>query len=189
MKAILSLFWPVLKFDRGPEDVPYSTGLLTLVIIVNFVASAVGQYIGKPDYALMALALPALSIIIELSVLSVLLHFKTLANRFVQTGSAIYGCDTVLTLAALPLLALGLALPKTSPVLGVLGLFEVILLGWGLGLRAFIYHRALNIGLVQANMLAIAIFLLTTLVSVKIFPELLTQATTAAAETANSKSP
>lgn len=188
MKAILSLYWQVLKFDRSPEDVPYSVALLLMVLAANFICTAVGQYVGKPHVA-MALGLPVIAIAVELAVLTFLLHFKRLENRLVQTASAIYGCDTLLTLASIPLQIAGQALPQSSPVLGLLGLLEVVLLGWGLGLRAFIYHRASNIGLIQANMLAVAIFLLTTMVSVKVFPEILAHATAAATEAAKTKAP
>lgn len=186
MKAMVSLFWQVLKFDRGPEDIPYSTKLLTLAIVANFFVSMLGQWFGKPDRIDMAIVLPLLSITVEVIILSALLHFKALSNRFVQAASAIFGCDTLLTIATIPLLVVGLSLPKESPLLGVLGLLEVILLGWGLGLRAFIYHRTLNMGLVLANMLALTIFLLTTLITIKVFPELLAQATAAAAEATKS---
>ncbi len=186
MKAMFSLFWQILKFDRGPEDVPYSTKLLTIALLANFVVSVLGQWIGKPDRADMAMVLPVISIGVEAIALLFLLYFKALSNRFVQAASAIFGCDTLLTIVTIPLLVVGLSLPKDSPLLGLLGLLEVILLGWGLGLRAFIYHRALNMGLILANVLALTIFLLTTLITVKAFPELLAQATAAAAEATKS---
>ena len=187
MKAIFSLFWQVLTFKRGPEDVVYSTKLLTLVVLANFLISAFGQSLGKLQQLNIAIVLPLLAIVIEIVVISALLQFKGLTNRFVQAATAIFGCDTLLTVATIPLLIISLGLSKGSPLLGLFGLMEVIILGWGFGLRAFIYHRTLNIGLLQANMLALAVFLLTTMITIKVFPELLVQATAAAAEASKSR--
>ena len=174
MNAMFSLFWQVLRFRRSPEDIPYSIALLVFVIIANLLLSIGGQLIGKPDHAEMAVTIPLLSVSIELIVMSFFLHFKGFYNRFVQTATM-----------TIPLLD-ALSQPKGSPLLGVLGLFEIVVMGWSLGFRAFVYHRALNIGLVQANMFALTIFLLTTLITVKVFPELLTEATAAAAKATKS---
>ena len=186
MNAMFSLFWQVLRFRRSPEDIPYSIALLVFVIIANLLLSIGGQLIGKPDHAEMAVTIPLLSVSIELIGMSFFLHFKGFYNRFVQTATTIIGGDCILTCMTIPLLAIALSQPKGSPLLGVLGLFEIVVMGWSLGFRAFVYHRALNIGLVQANMFALTIFLLTTLITVKVFPELLTEATAAAAKATKS---
>ena len=187
MKAMISLFWQVLRFRRSPEDIPYSIGLLIIVILINLTLSIGGQMIGKPDQAKMAFTIPLLSVSVELVVMSAFLHLKGFYNRFVQTATTILGGDCILTCMTIPLLVIALGQPKGSPLLGVLGLFEIVVMGWSLGFRAFVYHRAMNIGLVQANMFALTIFLLTTFITVKAFPELLTEATAAAAKA--SKSP
>ncbi len=46
MKAMISLFWQVLRFRRSPEDIPYSIGLLIIVILINLTLSIGGQMIG-----------------------------------------------------------------------------------------------------------------------------------------------
>jgi hypothetical protein len=187
MKAMFSLFWQALTFKRSPEDTPYSIKLFLLVIATNLALSISGEIINRSGRADMAFAIPLFSVSVELVMMSLFLHIKGLYNRLVQTATTIFGGDILLTCITVPLLAIALSLPQGSPLLGFLGLLEVVILGWSLGFRAFVYHRAMNIGLIQANMFALTVFLLTTIVTVKAFPELLTQAQAAAAK--SSKSP
>jgi hypothetical protein len=49
----------------------------------------------------------------------------------------------------------------------------MLLVGWNIGLRGFVFHRSLNIGMLQGNVLSLALFLLNIAVSVQLFPELL----------------
>ncbi|PTQ89971.1 hypothetical protein [Agitococcus lubricus] len=179
MQPLLTLFWQVLSFRLGPEDVPYHRALLLLLLAINLTVTAGGQYLSHPNDASRAVLLPIIALSVECMVLALLLQFKQLTARFVQSITAIVGCDTLLTIASLPLLVLSVVLPAKSPLLAFLGLIEVVILGWSLGLRAFVYHRALNIGLLMANMLAIAIFLLVMTVTLYFFPELLPQSTAA----------
>ncbi len=186
MKAMFSLFWQALTFKRSPEDIPYSIKLFIMVIMTNLGFSMVGEFLNRSGHINMAVAIPLFSVSVELVMMSLFLHMKGLYNRLVQTATTIFGGDILLTCITVPLLAIALSLPQGSPLLGFFGLLEIVILGWSLGFRAFVYHRAMNIGLVQANMFALAIFLLTTVVTVKAFPELLTQAQAAAAKSSKS---
>jgi hypothetical protein len=51
-----------------------------------------------------------------------------------------------------------------------------LLVGWNLGVRGFVYHRTLEIGIFQANMLSLTLFLLHIFLAAKLFPELLAAA-------------
>ena len=182
MKALILLFWQMLRFKRGPEDAPYSTYLLMLVIGCNFAVTATGQWIARPSQANMALMMPIISLAVELIFMALLLNIKQLGARFVQTETSVLACDTLLTLAVLPLLMIGLSLPAQSPKLTLLGLVEVVVLTWAIAMRGFIYHRALNISPFLGYLLAFMLLMFTLSITIKIFPELLTQATAAAIE-------
>lgn len=187
MKALMLLFWQMLRFKRGPEDTPYSSYLLILVIGCNFMVTATGQWFARPSQVNMAIIMPMISLAVELIFIAFILNIKQLSTRFVQTETSVLACDTLLTLAVLPLLIIGLNLPAQSPLLKLLGLAEVILLTWAIAIRGFIYHRALNISLFLANLLAFILLMLTLSITIKIFPELLTQATAAATEASKAR--
>ncbi|WP_297920582.1 hypothetical protein [uncultured Agitococcus sp.] len=182
MKALLQLFWQILRFKRGPEDVPYAPNLLWLLLIINLTISITAQSIGRPNQFNIAVTLPIIALGVESLCIFSLLHLKKLSNRFTQSLIAILGVDSFLSLATIPLLILGFQLIGQTPLLKFLGLLEVILLGWSIAIRAFIYHRALNIGLLLGNLMALMILLLTLSINVKVFPELLEQAKAAASQ-------
>lgn len=188
MKDNWSLFWQILRFKRGPEDAPHSPSLLINLIVLDLLLTAVGQSMNREasDTA-MIVTVPLIAVTVELVALRLLMAFKSVSQRFVATATVIMGCDVILTLISLPVLLVSLSVPPKSALMMVLGILQMVLLGWSLGFRAFVYHRSLNIGLVQANMLAFTLFLLTMTFTVQAFPELLAkaQAQAAAAQQTN----
>lgn len=187
MKAFVLLFWQMLRFKRSPEDVPYSVPLFTLLITANFAITASAQAIGRPSHINIAIVSPLIAITVELIFIYILLNIKQLNARFVQTEISVFACDTLLTLAAIPLLVISLNVADKSPILPFLGLIELIFLIWGIMVRGFIYHRALNISPFLANTLAFMLLMFSLSITVKVFPELLAQATAAAAQSTPSR--
>lgn len=187
MKALVLLFWQMLRFKRNPEDAPYSVPLLLVIIAINFVLAATAQAVGRPSQLNIAIFSPIIAIGVELLFVYLLLQLKNLNARFIQTEISVLACDTLLTLAALPLLIISINLPDKSPLLGFLGLFELCLVIWGIMVRGFIYHKALNISPFLANTLAFLLLMVSLSITVKVFPELLAEATAAAAQTTPSR--
>ncbi|HEX5362545.1 MAG TPA: hypothetical protein VFW49_15890 [Fluviicoccus sp.] len=182
MKALWTLFWQILRFDRGPEETPSSLPLLASLVLIDYLISMAGQSISRDNINLQYVVfIPLIALAVELASLRMLMAFKSVSFRFVQTANTILGCDIILTLISLPVSLAVLALPEKSALLPVFGILQMVLLGWGLGFRAFVYHRSINIGLIQANMLALALYLLALTFMVQAFPELLAQAQAAAA--------
>ncbi len=173
MKALWSLFWRVVAMRQGPEDVPFSRELMLLAIAASLGLGLASRLAVSPTLWLSLLGVAALTVALEVLMLSSLLAFKGLGNRFVQSLTAIYGAETLLGLLGLPLIALYLAAGPESPLLGIGFLLELLLLGWSLGVRGFIYHRALNVSIFQGNMLSMALFFITLFSSMQLFPELL----------------
>ncbi|RZU36969.1 hypothetical protein EV700_3182 [Fluviicoccus keumensis] len=182
MKALWSLFWQILRFDRGPEEAPNSPMLLLGLIALDYLLSLLSQGLSKGqahwDYVII---IPLIALTVELASLQLLTAYKSVRYRYTQTATVIIGCDIILTLISLPLSLAAMSMPDRSPLLPAFGILQMVLLGWGLGFRAFVYHRTINIGLIQANMLALALYLLALTFMVQAFPELLAQAQAAAA--------
>lgn len=175
MKALWSLFWSLCQLRRGPEDLPNSTRLLLGVVVLD-VALGMGSQLLSPSTPLFeAMAIALLAAGSDALVLWALLRFKQRPMRYVQGLTAIYGSDFLLSLLVLPLLMIGLLLPAPSPWLALMVFAQMLIVGWSLGVRGFVYHRVLNVGIFQGNMLSLTLFFLNVFIVAKIFPELLVQ--------------
>lgn len=173
MKAVWALFWPLLSLRAGPEDVPYSPPLLWLLLVTSILAGLTGQWLSRPEHWQASLGITLIAAAVDALALWLLLHFKGLPERFVQSLSAVYGADTLLTVLSLPVLVLGLLAQEKSALWVMGGFLSLLLTGWSLGVRGFIYHRALNLGIFQGNMLSLALLLVTMALGLHFFPELL----------------
>jgi hypothetical protein len=175
MKALWSLFWSVCQMRRGPEDMPYAPGLLLLALLLNVLLGLGIQALTEPVSVLVALGIALLAVSLDAVALWLLLAFKQHELRYVQGLTTIYGVDFLIGLLALPLVALGTVAGDT-PLLAVVVVGQMLLVGWNLGVRGFVYHRMLEIGIFQANMLSLTLFLLHIFLAAKLFPELLVAA-------------
>lgn len=173
MKALWSLFWQLCQLKRGPDDVPYSVQLLLLVALLDCALGIGGQLLAQPDRLRIAVSLTLLALAMDAIALWGLLAFKRLQARWVQALTAIVGIDLLLSLVALPLTLLSLVVEPKSFMIGIVVVTQMLLVGWNIGLRGFVLHRALNIGMLQGNMLSLMLFLLNVWLSIQLFPELL----------------
>ncbi len=173
IKTLWPLLWQILRFRRSPEDAPSSPALMALVVILNLGVSMGAQILPGELPAHVAAGMPAISLTVELVALWLLLNFKSVGFRFTQTVTVIFGGDLLLTLLALPLVGASMMLPQTSPLLAGLGILNLVLVAWGIGFRAFVYHRSLNVGIILANMLVLSLMLLSITLCTMAFPELL----------------
>ena len=76
MKALVLLFWQMLRFKRSPEDTPYSAALLLFIIAVNFILAATAQAVGRPSQLNIAIFSPVIAICVELLFIYLLLQLK-----------------------------------------------------------------------------------------------------------------
>lgn len=172
MKALWVLFWSVCQMRRAPDEVPYSLPLLAIAAVLTAALGMGTQFLAGPVSTTVAVATVLIALALDALVLWLLLVFKRREPRGVQALTAVYGADFVLGLFAVPLV-LGGRLLGESPLVGVVVFAQMLLVGWNLGVRGFIYHRTLQIGILQANMLALTLFLLNIFIAIKLFPELL----------------
>ena len=175
MKALWALFWSLCRMRRGPEDLPYSASLLLLVLLLDVALGVGSQLPGQSTLFPVAVAITLLAAGSDALVLWGLLRFKQRDARYVQSLTAIYGSDFLLGLLVLPLLGASLLWPEHTPGLALVVFAQMLVVGWGLGVRGFVYHRALDVGIFQGNMLSLALFFLNVFLAAKFFPELFTR--------------
>ena len=85
------------------------------------------------------------------------------AGRFVQSATALFGADTVITLAALPLLhTIG---PEPEAISPLAGIAYLLLLGWNVAVVAHVLRHALSTSRGPALMWAGAYILGTFIVA------------------------
>lgn len=173
MKALWALFWSVCQMRRAPDEVPYSLPLLALVCALAIALAIATQFLAGPAPMPAAVATAFLGAAVDAAVLWALLAFKRQQPLYVQALATVFGTDFVLGLFNVPLALAGRLLGDGHPMLQVLVFLQMLLVGWNLGVRGFIYHRSARIGIFQANMLALTLFLLNIFIVVKLFPELL----------------
>jgi hypothetical protein len=175
MKPLWSLYWSVCQMRRGPEDMPHSAGLLVLVLLLDMALGIGIQWLSEPVSAVAAVGIVLLALALDALVLWALVLFKQRELRYVQSLTTIYGVDFMIGLLALPLVVITVAAGDT-PWLVALVALQMLLVGWNLGVRGFVYHRTLDIGIFQASMLSLTLFLLHVFLAAKLFPELLAPA-------------
>ncbi len=143
MKALMTLFWRLAIFRAGPEDTPYSPSILAVVLMIwTGLQLTVGLAQSNVPAALL-LGSQWLALTILLVGTLVLLSFKGLTGRWLQTATALVGVDVVLSIVNVPLLLVGTLLGGAT---GGLEVFYLLLVSWQLAAQAFIFHRALNVG-------------------------------------------
>ncbi|MFB4203686.1 hypothetical protein KBTX_02055 [wastewater metagenome] len=150
LQHIVRLVLDICLLRRGPQDLPASPTLLAATML----ASAV---VGYPTMRALpaATATPGLDaaygVIVTFAFTYALLHAYGLGNRFLQTATALYATDVVVTGLALILLTLGSA---GTPVTA-LGLIGLIL--WNIAIIAHIFRHALDTVIALATVWALAL--------------------------------
>ena len=171
MKPLFSLFWQICLFRRGPQDVPYAPGLLALLVILVLVLDAASIPLlsafaipsddpraPEPPSPLVQLAAQVLMLGGWLLAIRIILQFKRLNGRFVQTATAALGTDLITSLPQLLFYVVVVANPVQSPLVGLSQLALLILYIWDMLIKGQIYSQAMNISRIQGNLLSLALW-------------------------------
>lgn len=134
---------------RGPQDLPYSPTLLALAVAASVLASVLAQ--GANGLPLLSIALVA---VYTAAFLHGVLQMRQLTARFLQTATAVFGTDALITLAALPVLA-ALGAPGSQPGSGAV-LAYLALVAWNVAVLAHILRHALDTGFGRGALWAVA---------------------------------
>jgi hypothetical protein len=96
----LRLYWDILRLRKGPEDLPVSLSLLVATVVLRIAAGLIiARLVPEPDAHSMALVCIDTGVVLLWG--RVLLHAAGRPERYLQTLSAVFGCELVLQ----PLLA------------------------------------------------------------------------------------
>jgi hypothetical protein len=155
-----------------PEQIQSAWQALLLIVVLD-VSFGIGlQMLGKPIEPMTAVGMTLLALVVDGLAIWGLLLFKTVKDRLLATWTAVFGTDLLLGLVSVPAVFMATYMDK-SPWLPISILFQMLLLGWGLAVRGFIYHRTFRIGIFQANALSFTLFFLTVFLATRLYPELM----------------
>ena len=102
MYQLIFLFWNICRLRARPEEIPYSTNLLWILVFFNILLGW-GQLVIQ-EIAIEALFHSVILIGFALFFTVAVLQFKQMGSRVVQTLSAIMGTGLILSILITPLL-------------------------------------------------------------------------------------
>ena len=171
MKALFSLFWQICLLRRGPQDVPYAVPLLVMLVLgvagLDFASIPLLEAFAIPqtDPTAPAPPSPMIQMAAQLLMLGgwllavrLLLRFKRLQGRYVQTMSAALGTDLITSLPQMFFYVVVVSSPADSSLVGFAQVALLVLYIWDMLIKGHIYSQALNIGRVQGNLLSVALW-------------------------------
>ncbi|MGD9389045.1 MAG: hypothetical protein PVG18_01115 [Thioalkalispiraceae bacterium] len=144
--------------QKGPQDLPASSLLLSVVFLLGLVLDLVNLQIAVPDSSLLTLAIMSLIYVAVLTgSLSLLMWLLRYRQRIIQTLTALLGCGAIISAFAFPLLLIVQRQPEEPSIFGVFILGINI---WHLAVSAHILRFALSVSMLMAGVLAFGYFLL-----------------------------
>lgn len=173
MTAILSVFWRICLFRSGPDAVPANSALLGLVILANAVVgitawaiqSSIAPSAPPSETADVVIVSGLLSVVTVVTVslactsglVWLILNLMGFSARLVQTLTALFGSDVLITtVATLLIFATTLISTDLAQITSLFAMF------WAIGVFGFILHRALEISIGFGIVGAIFVVIFTT---------------------------
>ncbi len=173
MEALIRFFVELCLLRRAPQDLPGSSALLGLILVVNLVASwLVG--LAADLSAPVALGQGLADALLSLGLLHLGLSLTRRPARFLQLATALLGAGALLSLVAVaPLLLLSGAESRGAESRGetsLAGLPLLFLLVWSLLVTGHILRHGFDLRLGQGVLIAVAYNLFASTLINTLFP-------------------
>ena len=170
MNSFLKPLLGVLLLNKGPQDLPYSSVLMRLCLIVYFVTGIPGLVISIDfQYAVFAMAL---DVIVLLLFVYVCLQSFAKLERFVQSVIALASIGVVFQIIVLPMLYNFNADPEAAEAMLSLSLLLLMFVSWNLAVYAHVFRESFGVRLPVAMILTVCYIVISLLARKIIFPEL-----------------
>lgn len=170
VKPLFVLFWQLCRFQKGPQDVPYSQALLVVLLLAEVsLGLATILFLGGDYFPQQALGM-IVAISAWIAMVWGILNFKGLRPRFVQAVTACLGTDLLMSFIILPLQVFIVTQPSADGVGNLVRLAMLFFLIWDILIKARIYSVSMELGRLQGNLLSISIWILVLLLSNSFIP-------------------
>ena len=175
MLRIANFFWQLCLLRSSPAQLPPSWFMTASVFVIYLIIALTNVALTRPDLTGTAIvALVAIGIAVQASVTGALLQFKGYASRFSATWSALLGANAVMLIILLPFNIILLQSDTDNPT--TLTIFADsaiwVCLGWWLAIAGYIYHKAVDISVLQGSCIAFLIELVGLVTAVNLIARL-----------------
>ena len=170
MQAILKFYWQMGLLRVGPDRLPALRSTLGVIVVACLVIELVEASFAQPDREFTTITIVVImTMCIQAAVTFLLLLFFNYRHRYIATLSAIFGAYALLSIILLPFIML-MQNGENRSMLVLAQTVYWICLGWRLTIAGHIYHRAVNISLLQGAALAFITELLSAYIVFSFFP-------------------
>jgi len=166
MYSLLTLFFDICLFKKGPQDVPVSKGLLFLLIPIYACVSFLILILSTDVFNAI------LQIIVEITFVlvsaKVILFLANKSDRYQQTASALIATDSVISFAAIPVMATLINQGSANSIIAI-----TLLMLWHWAVSGHIFSQALEKHLSIGLGIALLYIFLAYQLMALLFPEML----------------
>jgi hypothetical protein len=139
MKLLFTTFWQIALMRAHPEVLPASRYLLGLCLFVHWLTGiTLGLFSLSPAQALLSALVGTLMMVALVQIILMLNRYR---ERFLQTITALAGCEVLIGLLAIPVTAIYYAGDAGK---GAAALLSLAILGWNVAIAAHIFRHALS---------------------------------------------
>ncbi|MCB1723313.1 MAG: hypothetical protein H6959_09455 [Chromatiaceae bacterium] len=165
MQALLLFLIDLARLRRGPQDVPVSSALLSLMALASVVLGAIN---GAPMFGGVRAALGAnlIDLVLTATLLFVLLQFKGFAARWQQTATAFFGLGALAGLVLLVVRAPAQLLGVTDVAM----LVDLVVAIWLHVALGNVLRHALDIPLLAGVVIVLAYTMMAFNIIARVFP-------------------
>jgi hypothetical protein len=171
MQQIVSFFWQMCLLRQNPENLPsnrFNVGLiLFFYVVIALIAVALTRSTHSP---LNIVGIVFIGVSIQATLTWSVLAFKKLTQRFTATWASLLGTNSFMLVILVPVNLLLLNTENQSLIL-LADSISWICLGWWLAIAGHIYHKAVNISLLQGSAIAFLTELLSVMATITLFPQ------------------
>jgi len=165
---ILSYFWQLCLLRSSPAQLPSSWFATLLVFSIYLIIALVVVSLTRPNLdAFQVIATITIGISIQAAVTWALLQYKDRAGRFPATWSALLGANAVMLIILLPFNFILLE-SESSTLVAFADSVTWVCLGWWLAIAGYIYHKAVDVSVLQGSCIAFLIELMGVIAAVSL---------------------
>lgn len=170
MLQIVNFFWQLCLLRQSPEGLP-SSRFSTGAIFIAYLAIALGVVaLTRPDQPLLTVTgTITIGISLQAGVTLLLLQFKGYSHRFNATWSALLGTNAIMLLVLLPFNFIILN-SESESILMFADSATWVCLGWWLAIAGYIYHKSMEVSILQGSVIAFLIEFIGVIIAFNLFP-------------------
>jgi len=158
MMSLFKAFWMVAILKMAPQAIPPSRVLLVLLVVAHFV---IGLMLAATTLPIDGAAVSALlGTAVMMAFIYLILMMRGMQQRFVQTITALAGCEVLIGLVALPITYLFHAGGGES---GLIAILSLLIFAWNIMVAAHIFKHAFDLNAQQGVFYAV-LYIFTSLI-------------------------